>query len=65
MTIKELQTSKKSFERRREQRVESAIEYAKAGTYSVAIDALTEAQAYDAIVREYEYIIEVMEVENA
>lgn len=65
MTSKEIETSIKSYKKREHDRAIAAIELVRIGAYDSAILALTDANAYKMLQREYEFIQELEEVDNA
>ena len=65
MTEKDIQTSIKSYAKREHDRAMAAIELVRIGAYDSAILALNDANAYKMLQREYEFIQELEEADNA
>lgn len=54
----------RSYESRRDERKQAAIDAIRRNDWWAAVTALCEAQAHDAVIEELEHQIEVQEVEN-
>lgn len=58
-------TSAKAFRKRAEKAAKRAVELIAEGQYAAASDAIVDAVRYDALAKEYEFIIESYDVMEA
>lgn len=64
MTYEDILTSIGSYTKRRDERKRAAIDAINDNSFMLAVVALNEAAQYNAVVNEYEFQLEVMEVNN-